>query len=166
MEHTANVLNLKRVPRVRIPPSPPKAIFVGPTDRSGILYNKSMITLIKNHNYLNGLIFSFFEYLVVAAILAPSAVYYLAHAQWLYGAITVGVILNCLTVSAFALASMREKGTSVGIWKIYGDADLRRKIQAEYPGISRETLILSVTVLIPFWILCAVLRDLFLKQSF
>jgi len=119
-----------------------------------------MIQIIRNHNYLNGLKFSFFEYLLVICVLAPFFWYYLNHAQWLYTIIASGIILNCATVSTFAFISILKGEPSVGFWKIYRDKDLRQKIQERYPSLSRETWILSITVLIPYWIFGTVTADL------
>ena len=119
-----------------------------------------MLKIIRTHNYLNGLAFSFVEYAIVIAVLAPFAIYYLAHGRWLYAAIAVGVIANCGTVSVMALAALLRREDSVGVFKIARDRALRRKLKSDHPRLSRETGILSVAVLIPFAILAAVVRDL------
>jgi hypothetical protein len=118
-----------------------------------------MIKRIKVHNYLNGHIFSLVEYLVVAVILTPFLVYYLAHGSAVYGLVTSGVILNCLTVAHFALASTLRREPSIGLLKFSRDPEMRKKIAIEHPDLSRDTLILGATVLIPFWIFGAVVVD-------
>jgi hypothetical protein len=124
-----------------------------------------MIRYIKNHNYLNGLLFSFFEYLLVVIIIAPFLVYYLIHGRDLYALIAAGIIFNCLTVSYFALVSILKKEKSVGIVNLYNDRELRKKVGTKYPDLSRQTVILSLTVLIPFWIFGAVLFDRMLGKK-
>jgi hypothetical protein len=118
-----------------------------------------MIKLIKTHNYLNGLWFSFFEYLLVVCVAAPFLAYYLTHGRALYALIAIGIILNCLTVSYFAFVSILNKEKSVGIWNIYKDKALRKQVETQHPNLSQQTLILSLTVLVPFWILGTALFD-------
>ena len=118
-----------------------------------------MITFIRHHNFLNGLLFSFLEYVIVAAIIAPFGWYYIAHSDWLYAVCAVGIMGNCLTVAAFALVAMIKREPSIGIWKLSTDRALRQKIAAEYPHLSHETLVLSAGVLIPFFIFASVAWD-------
>ena len=118
-----------------------------------------MIERIKTHNYLNGQIFSFLEYLFAAGVFAPFLAYYLIHSRWLYAILAIGVVLNCLTVCTFALVSMLRKERSIGILKISRDKELRRKVQHDHPDLTRQTMVLSLTVLVPFWIFAATLLD-------
>jgi hypothetical protein len=109
-----------------------------------------MLQIIKNHNYLNGNIFSLIEFLVASLIIVPFAGYFIIHGPWLYSTIAVGIVFNCLTVSLVAVQSLVKKEKSIGILRLYSDKDLREKMRAEYPNLSRETFILCVAILVPF----------------
>ena len=114
---------------------------------------------IRLHNYLNGHVFSFVEYLLAAVVLAPFLAYYLTHSRAAYAIVASGVIFNCFAISAFALMSVLRGEQSIRLRRFARDRDLRKKVAIEHPNLSRDTLILSVTVLIPFWIFAAVLFD-------
>lgn len=118
-----------------------------------------MIKRIRLHNYLNGLLFSLVEYLLVAGILLPFFIFYLVHDWAFYSFISGGVIVNCLTVCFFALASIKKREQSIGLLRFSRDKNLRKQIAADHPSLSRDTLILSIAVLIPFWIFSAVVLD-------
>lgn len=119
-----------------------------------------MLKRIRLHNYLNGHVFSLIEYLLVAAILTPFLFYYVAHGWALYALAAAGIVFNCFTVCAVALVSILAKEQSVGLRRFARDRELRRRVAIEHPNLSSDTLILSVTVLIPFWIFGATLIDL------
>jgi len=119
-----------------------------------------MLKLIKDHNYLNGFVFSFLDYFVVICILTPFDIYYFLHGRWLFSMIATGIILNCVTISSIALRSIIKREQGIGINKIYRDKELLKKVQHEYPNLSRDTMILTVTVLIPYWIFGQVILEI------
>jgi hypothetical protein len=123
-----------------------------------------MLRVIKNHNYLNGNIFSLIEFLLMALVLAPFAVYYIFHGPRSYAAIAVGIVLNCLTVSFVAMQSLLRKEESIGLRKTYFDKDVAKRMRAEYPNMSQETFILCVAVLIPFLLFIASAYDASMKR--
>lgn len=45
-----------------------------------------MISRIKTHNTLNGIIFSIVEFVITALIIAPCAIYYILYGKILYSA--------------------------------------------------------------------------------
>lgn len=119
-----------------------------------------MLKRIRLHNYLNGHVFSLIEYLVVAAILSPFLFYYVAHGRALYALAAAGIVLNCFTFCGVAIASIVTKEPSVGLKRFARDRELRKRMAVEHPNLSQDTLILSITVLVPFWIFAATLIDL------
>lgn len=119
-----------------------------------------MLKIIKHHNYLNGLKFSFFEFLFAGAIFIPFALYYLIHGRAWYAALATGIILNCLTVSAVAFVSILKKEKSIGIGRLYKDKEVLGRVRAEFPRLSQETGILSLTILIPYWVFVSVIGNI------
>src|SRR5262245_60669372 len=99
-----------------------------------------MIRRIKLHNYINGFWFSLFEYLIVAAVLTPFLVFYVVHGWTLYALAAGGVVLNCLTVCGFAIASIRRREQCIGLLRFSRDAELRKRIAVDYPHLSHDTL--------------------------
>jgi hypothetical protein len=124
-----------------------------------------MLRRIRDHNYLNGQVLSFVEYLFVAAVVALFLVYYLANGRTLYALVAIGIVLNCLTVSAVALVSLLRGERSIGAMRLWRDRELRRKIAREYPHLSQDTVVLSITVLIPYWIFGAAVLNAFSKSA-
>jgi hypothetical protein len=118
-----------------------------------------MIRRIRLHNYLNGLWFSLLEYLFVAAILTPFLIFYVLHERTLYALAAAGVIFNCLTVCSLAVASIWKREHSIGLLRFSRDRELRRRIGIDHPYLAHDTLVLSVTVLIPYWMFAALLLD-------
>jgi hypothetical protein len=82
-----------------------------------------VLKIIRNHNYLNGNLFSFIEFVVVTLVILPFAAYYIV---------------------------LMKKEKSIGIVKLYSDNALREKIRAEYPNLASETIVLCVAILVPF----------------
>jgi len=74
-----------------------------------------MIDRIKTHNILNGILFSMVEFAMTALVIAPFAVYYVIHGRALYAAISMGIILNCLTIGWFGLRQYGNKEKDLGI---------------------------------------------------
>lgn len=68
-----------------------------------------MIERIKTHNHLNGLRFSMAEFVLIAGVISPFAGYYVLHGRYGYALISVGLIINCLTVAAFSWQQWRTK---------------------------------------------------------
>ena len=118
-----------------------------------------MLRRIRVHNYLNGHVFSFAEYVLVAAVLTPFLIYYVAHGRTVYAVVAIAIILNCFAVATPALISILKGEQSIGLLNWSRDRELRRKIGLEHPSLARDTAILSITVLIPFWIIGAVLLE-------
>src|SRR5215510_9328224 len=108
-----------------------------------------MISRIKTHNILNGIIFSIVEFVITSLVIAPFAFYYITRGRTLYAFIAMGIILNCLTIVAFGLQQYRRKEKDIGIQHMLNKS-LREQIGREYPHLSNDTLVLTFTILLPF----------------
>ena len=121
-----------------------------------------MISRIKTHNILNGIIFSILEFVITALIIAPFAVYYVLHGKVLYATIAIGIILNCLMIVAFGLGQYKNKEKDIGIQHMFNKS-VREKISREYPNLSNDTSVLVITMLLPFVMFIWVLYELLFK---
>ena len=108
-----------------------------------------MIHRIKVHNLLNGIVFSIVEFLVTVLLIAPFAVYYVLHDKVLYATITIGIILNCLMIVIFGIQQYGNKEKDLGLRHLF-HKDVRENISREYPHLRNDTLILVITMLLPF----------------
>ena len=118
-----------------------------------------MISRIKTHNLVNGVVFSIVEFLVTAGIIAPFVAYYVIHGGTLYAVIAIGIMLNCLTIVAFGAQQYRNKEKDTGIQHLFNEK-VREQINRECPHLGNDTLILVVTILLPFVMLIWVLYEL------
>ncbi len=118
-----------------------------------------MIRRIKDHNILNGIIFSIAEFVITALVIAPFAIYYIIHGRALYATIAVGIILNCLMIVAIGLQQHRRKEEDIGIQHMYNKS-LRERINREYPHLGNDTLTLTITILLPFVMFIWVISEL------
>lgn len=100
------------------------------------------------------------EYLVVIAVLAPFVTYYLAHGRTFYAVVAIGIILNALAISAVGFLAILKREPSIGIFKSSRDPELARKLSVEFPTIAQDGLILSLGLLVPYWIFGATMIDL------
>ena len=123
-----------------------------------------MIRRIKTHNILNGIIFSIAEFVITALIIAPFAVYYIAHGKALYATIAIGIILNCLTILAFAVQQYKGKEKDIGIQHMFNKS-IRERISREYPHLGNDTWVLTTTILLPFVMFIWVISELLFTGS-
>jgi hypothetical protein len=115
-----------------------------------------MILIIKAHNRLNGIKFSTIEFAFIALIIAPFAVYYILHHQFVLAFISGGIIFNCLPVVYFGINAFRKgENDSQTIW----NRQAREKITAENPNMLRDTLLLAGLTLVPLVVLLIVLVE-------
>lgn len=117
-----------------------------------------MIERIKIHNYLNGFVFSMIEFLIVGLILMPFTVYYFLHSRFFYGMAGLGIILNSLLISAFAINSLNKKEKDLGLRKLF-NPQVRHEMHNKYPNLQRDTYILSALILLPFMLCVFCLID-------
>ena len=108
-----------------------------------------MVRRIRDHNRLNGLRFSVGEFGLFALIVAPLVAYYALAARWLPAAIWLGIGVNCLTVVLLGVQALRRHEASVG-HRGLRDPARRAAIARDYPHLMRDTLLITVTALLPF----------------
>ena len=108
-----------------------------------------LIEKIRSHNYINGLRFSAIEFALATLLIGPFCIYYISHGRFLYAAVASGLILNFLTITFFALVSLAHHEKSIGL-SFYLDPENRRRVRAEYPHLSTDTLILCIAIVVPF----------------
>jgi hypothetical protein len=119
-----------------------------------------MRDIVQRHNRLNGLIFSITEFALIAVFIGAFATYYLFHHRFAMAFIAWGITLNAASVVICGLrqfAQDRACGKSVGS---YWDRASREQHRRENPHMLRDTLIFTVTALLPFVMLLAVLFDI------
>jgi len=123
-----------------------------------------MIQRIKTHNILNGLKFSIAEFLFIPLVIIPFAIYYLTHARLVYGLVSVGIILNCLTVAGFGLRQLSDKVADVGLQQLL-DKQARENIGRANPHLLKDTLIITITVLLPYVLFVLVIVELLTSRE-
>lgn len=120
-----------------------------------------MLTIIREHNRLNGFAFTIAEFCVLAAVLLPFVVYYWAHQRWWEAVIATGIVLNCVPVGVTAGRQRARGEPQVGL-RAMRLPELRHQIAREHPSLARNTMILTLSVLVPFlvsvWSLAEVAR--------
>lgn len=114
-----------------------------------------MIRRIVEHNKLNGVVFSMVEFLLVAAAATFIAVGFGLNDRWLGVLLAAGTALNCLVVVVFAMAALRrgERGNSL---RDLTHANYREALRREHPTMTKDTLTLTGSILLPYLLLVAV----------
>ncbi len=123
-----------------------------------------MINRIKTHNVLNGFVFSIVEYMIAGLAVAPFAGYYIVTSRFLFAAVAIGIILNCLVIAIIGIQQYRRHEKQVGIQHMF-EKNVRERVGHEYPRLGNDTLVLSITVLLPFVILIWVIGEALLVNS-
>ena len=119
-----------------------------------------MIRIIKSHNRLNGLAFSAIEFVLIALVIAPFAIYYIVHHRSVLAAISSGITLNCLPVIFYGISGLLEsKAAGVQIAPFW-DKQAREKHKLENPHMLSDTLLLTGSILLPFVCITAVVIDM------
>jgi hypothetical protein len=108
-----------------------------------------MIQRIKTHNRLNGIKLCIAEFAIIAVIISPFAVIYSLYGQVLYALISIGMILNCLTVVAAGLRQLTDQEPDIG-WVRLTNKQERDRIDRENPNLASDTSFITVTAMIPF----------------
>jgi hypothetical protein len=117
-----------------------------------------MIHIVRIHNYLNGFKFSTYEFILSSLIVLPFSFYYLTHNNFLYGLVSLGLIANFLIIVLFALQSIRRNEKDIGIKKLF-KKERRGPIHEEYPNLDTMTLVLCITLVIPFLLVILILAE-------
>ena len=117
-----------------------------------------MIRQVREHNELNGVVFSIVEFLLVAAAAAFVGVAFGLHGEWLAAALGAGTTLNALVVAAYGLAALRrgERGKSL---RGLARPEYRGAVRREHPGLAADTVTLTVTTLVPYVLSIAVAAE-------
>ena len=118
-----------------------------------------MIQRIKTHNVLNGIKFSIVEFVIIALLISPFAIYYILHAQIIYALVSEGLTLNCLTVVAIGLRQLGRKEKAIG-WQKLADKQERDRIARANPHLIKDTMIITITALVPYVLIGLVAYEL------
>lgn len=117
-----------------------------------------LIEKIREHNEVNGFLFSACELFVVAMSSAPFGIYYLLHARILAGVIAIGIAANALVIVALSLHSLLTKQKDIGVLR-WLDRDGRALIASGHPNITPNTLMVAGFTLVPFALLSVVIYE-------
>ncbi len=114
-----------------------------------------MIRRIVEHNKLNGVLFSTFEFLLVSAAAIFVGIGFGLHQRWIGVALAAGTALNSLVVVAFGVGSWRrgERGSSL---RELSRAKYREALRREHPAMLKDTLALTAATVLPYYLLGAV----------
>jgi len=123
-----------------------------------------MIQRIKTHNLLNGLIFSLIEFLVIALVISPFAIYYVVHAWAWYALVTIGILLNCLTVALISWRQWRGNERGIGLRR-FMDKEEREKIGHANAHLLADTLKITITALLPFVLITLVAYEFLSRRE-
>jgi hypothetical protein len=119
---------------------------------------KTLTSLIREHNYLNGFRFVVTEFIISIIIVLPFTVYYLFHHRILFGIVGLGVIVNFSIYILFSIQSIRREEESIGIGKLF-NKKIRAEIRNKYPNLDKLTWILTITTIVPFAMTTIVLLE-------
>jgi len=123
-----------------------------------------MIQRIRTHNLLNGIKFSIAEFVIIALLISPFAIYYILHAKVIFALVSVGLILNCLTVAALGLRQWFGKEQGIG-WRGLLDKKERARIDRANPHLLKDTLLITVTALVPYVMIGLVAYELLTRSK-
>jgi hypothetical protein len=119
-----------------------------------------MREIIRRHNRLNGVLFSIAEFSFIALLIGAFATYYLFHRRPVMAFVAWGIALNSAAVVYYGLRQLahdRAHGKPIGS---YWDRASREQHRRENPHMLRDTLGFTITALLPFVMILAVVFDL------
>jgi hypothetical protein len=112
--------------------------------------NKStLLYIVREHNSLNGLWFVVIEFLLVILAALWISLDGGLHGHKSVAVAGIGISVNALAVIAIAIAQIRDHDTNEGILKIRSP-QFRAKVGQEHPNLGAHSLIVLVSVLVPF----------------
>ena len=124
------------------------------------VYNWTVMIVdrIKRHNILNGFLFSFVEFALIALLIGGFAIFALMSGKYLIGIVGLGIAANCIPVMAYSIQSLRakEKALGFGSWL---HASGRLIIAKRYSEAAVDTTVIVVATAIPFLALFLMLID-------
>jgi hypothetical protein len=109
-----------------------------------------MIARVESHNRLNGFAFVIGEFALIGGVAGVFAAIYLARGNIAYTSICAGICVNSLVVIVLAARAIARREMGVGIFRIYTQPALRAQVVREHPDLSKDTLLITVSVLVPF----------------
>jgi hypothetical protein len=118
--------------------------------------HETMITRVETHNRFNGFGFVIGELSLIGVVALVFAVLYLAKGSGLPAVACAGITVNSIVVNWLAVRSLRRGVEGIGIWRIYTQREVRDQVMREHPGLSTETLLITLAVLAPFLLLLIV----------
>jgi len=114
---------------------------------------------IQEHNELNGVVFSTVEFALVAAAGAFIAYAFAIHHRSAgVVVLAVGVALNAGVIVSFGIAALVRGERGSHLTKMF-DRAYRAEVYRTHPRLARDTMKLSVAVLVPFYLLAATLAE-------
>lgn len=107
-----------------------------------------MIDRILVHHRLNGTRFSAMEFGLTGLVAGVIAVAAGAHDRWWLAVAAVGTVVNCAVVTTVAVSMWRrgERGQRI---RALADPSVRATLGRQHPHLLADTLILTVTTLVP-----------------
>lgn len=103
--------------------------------------------LIRDHNRLNGFVFSAIEFGLVATLLGGFAIAYLVQSQWIPAVVAGGIAVNCLPTVVLAVRAKVTDETQVG-WRALRESP--HQLRLERPHMLAGTLTIVGLTLVPF----------------
>ena len=105
---------------------------------------------VETHNSLNGFGFVIGEFGLIGVVALVFAVLYAAKGGGLPAVACLGITANSIVVIWLAVRAMRRGKSAIGLWRIYTQPEVRAQVMREHPGLSSETLLITLAVLVPF----------------
>ena len=119
-----------------------------------------MRDIIRRHNRLNGVTFCIIEFGCIALLIGAFGIYYLLHQRIGPAIVALGITLNCVTVVVIALRQLAQDKASGRHSGSFWNKTVREQLRRENPNMLRDTMILTVSTLLPFATLAAVAIDI------
>lgn len=117
-----------------------------------------MIRRIQSHNTINGIAFAICEFALIAIVVAPFGIAWALRGKPLYGLAVAGIIANCLCVIALGVQAWRAGQGGSQLRLLFSSAN-RARLSKEHPRMSEDTLVMTLTTLIPFGLAVLTLLD-------
>ena len=118
-----------------------------------------MLSIIKRHNRLNGIIFSVVEFAAIALFVGALAAYFARHHQLAYAIAAIGITLNCLPVVIVGIQMLLDRDDPRNRLPSFWNKAAREQHLADNPHMLRDTLLLTGATLIPLLLLIVVLFE-------
>ena len=112
--------------------------------------NKStLLAMLREHDGLNGLRFVVVEFVLVTVASLLISLSGILHDRILAAIFGIGIAANAVAVIAIAVAQIRNHDENEGLLKLHS-IQFRVRVSQEHPKLGTHTLIVLVSVLMPF----------------